>query len=261
MIDRWRNAAVVTAVILLIWQAIVSFAELPHFILPGPLVVGQTLLEEYDLIAGHALVTTGEVLAGLVLGTALGMATAIQLSLSSGARKYLLPVLVFSQAIPVFALAPVLTLWMGYGILPKIVMTVLIVYFPVASAFYDGLNTTPRGYVDLARCMGAGTMRIMTRIRIPAAIPSLATGLRLAAVYAPIGAVIGEWVGASQGLGYLMLLANGRAKIDLMFAALAVLAVITVILRYGVDWICRTILSRWASELANGGRDGPPRMV
>ncbi len=257
--NRTRAAMIVTAVIIAIWQAIVWIAGAPHFILPGPLRVASTLFDNLDLIGEHALVTISEIVIGLLLGTMLGVATAVNLATSKAARTFLLPVLVFSQAIPVFALAPVLTLWMGYGLAPKILMTVLIVYFPIASAFYDGLTSTPRGYLDLAQSLGASKTRIMTRVRIPAAIPSLATGLRLGAVYAPIGAIIGEWVGASQGLGYLMLLANGRAKIDLMFAALVVLAVITVALRAIVDLFCRRVLSRWSSDLARV--DETPRMV
>lgn len=257
--NRTRAALTVTAVIIALWRAIVWIADTPHFILPGPVRVAETLFDNIALIGEHALATIAEIIIGLLLGALLGIATAVQLSTSKTARTFLLPVLVFSQAIPVFALAPVLTLWMGYGLAPKILMTVLIVYFPVASAFYDGLTSTPRGYLDLARSMGASKSRLMLRVQIPAAVPSLATGLRLAAVYAPIGAIIGEWVGASQGLGYLMLLANGRAKIDLMFAALAVLAVITVILRALVDMFCRKILARWSPELAVESE--APRMV
>jgi len=154
------------------------------------------------------------------------------------------PMMVLSQALPVFALAPVLTLWLGYGLGPKVIMALLIIYFPVTSAFFDGLMQTPRGMLDLGRVMQGRRWQIMRHIRIPAAIPGLASGLRLAAVYAPIGAIIGEWVGASQGLGYLMLLANGRAKIDLMFAALLVLAVMTLLLHLGVDRLCSYVVRR-----------------
>jgi putative hydroxymethylpyrimidine transport system permease protein len=154
------------------------------------------------------------------------------------------------QAVPVFALAPILTIWFGYGIWSKIVMALLIIYFPVMSAFYDGLTRTPQGWVDLARTMGASPARIMWRVRIPAAIPSLASGLRLAAVYAPLGAVIGEWVGASQGLGHLMLLANGRAKIDLMFAALFVLALFTVLLHLAIDRVADRLADRMGDPAA-----------
>jgi putative hydroxymethylpyrimidine transport system permease protein len=142
--------------------------------------------------------------------------------------------LVFTQAVPVFALAPILTLWFGYGIGSKVIMAVLIIYFPVTSAFHDGLSRTPPALLDLAKTMGATPRQSLWRLRIPHALPSLGTGLRLAAVYAPIGAVIGEWVGASKGLGYLMLLANGRAKIDLMFAALITLAIMTVALHWAI---------------------------
>lgn len=220
---------------IVVWQAIVSGFSLPKFILPGPLLVAETMWKSRVIIFENALVTISEVLIGLVLGAMLGAATAINLATSSFARIYVRPILVFSQAVPVFALAPILTLWLGYGIWSKIFMTVLIIYFPVASAFYDGLTRTPKAYVDLAKVMGANNKRLMWHVRIPAALPSLGSGLRLAAVYAPIGAVIGEWVGASKGLGYLMLLANGRAKIDLMFAALFVLAAFTVLLHAAVD--------------------------
>lgn len=225
-----------------VWQAIVTGFELPKFILPGPLLVAETMWKSRVIIFENALVTISEVLIGLVLGAILGAATAINLASSSFARIYIRPILVFSQAVPVFALAPILTLWLGYGIGSKIFMTVLIIYFPVASAFYDGLSRTPRAYLDLAKIMGANKRRIMWHIRVPAALPSLGSGLRLAAVYAPIGAVIGEWVGASKGLGYLMLLANGRAKIDLMFAALFVLAIFAVLLHAAVDYAARKMI-------------------
>ena len=149
----------------------------------------------------------------------MGIATALQLEMSPTARLFLRPILVFSQAIPVFALAPVLTLWLGYGLISKVTMAVLIIYFPVTSAFFDGLRKTPPGLLDLATVMQATNLRTLFYLKIPAAMPSLLSGVRLAAVYAPIGATIGEWVGSSEGLGYLMLLANGRVKTDIMCAA------------------------------------------
>ncbi|MBU2959958.1 ABC transporter permease [Citreicella sp. C3M06] len=225
----------------LIWQALVQLGDLPRFILPGPLLVFSTLWHSRALIAHHALVTLAEVLIGLGLGAAAGFVTAIVLAGSAAARAVLRPMLVFSQAIPVFALAPILTLWLGYGMVSKIAMALLIIYFPVTSAFFDALIRTPPGWLELARVMGASPLRTLWRIRVPAALPGFGSGLRLAAVYAPIGAIIGEWVGASQGLGYLMLLANGRAKIDLMFAALIVLAVLTLALHAGIDALCRRV--------------------
>ena len=235
---RTLRITFVSGTILLMWHILVVATGLPAFILPSPMRVAMALFDNMELISQHAMVTMAEVLLGLCLGTVLGVITAISLAQSQVARLVVRPMMVLSQALPVFALAPVLTLWLGYGLWPKIIMALLIIYFPVTSAFFDGLMQTPKGMLDLAKVMQAKPWQVMRYIRIPAALPGLASGLRLAAVYAPIGAIIGEWVGASQGLGYLMLLANGRAKIDLMFAALIVLAVLTLVLHGSVDRLC-----------------------
>lgn len=232
-------AALLTA--LVGWDLLVRLTGWPPFVLPGPLRVGETLWASRALLAEHAAITAVEVLAGLVLGAVLGFATGVLLAVSGMARALLRPMLIFTQAVPVFAIAPILTLWLGYGLGSKIVMTLLIIYFPVTSAFFDALMRTPTGWRELGQVMGARPWRMMWHVRIPAALPGFASGLRLAAVYAPIGAIIGEWVGASKGLGYLMLLANGRAKTDLMFAALIVLAVLTLLLYAAVDRIARRI--------------------
>jgi putative hydroxymethylpyrimidine transport system permease protein len=241
---RARDAAAAALAGLAVWQAAVWLTGAPPFILPSPARVAGALWDNRALIGEHGLITLAEVLAGLALGAALGAATAVHLTLSPTARRVMLPALVFSQAVPVFALAPILTLWLGYGLWSKIVMTVLIIYFPVASAFFDGLRRTDPALLDLAQVMGASRWTALRRLRLPAALPDLASGLRLAAVYAPIGAVIGEWVGASGGLGYLMLLANGRAKTDLMFAALIVLALGAVLLYSAFGWLGRRLEAR-----------------
>ncbi len=228
-----------------VWQLVIWLTGVPHFILPGPIRVWQSFTSDFVLIFENAQITFAEVLAGLLIGALLGMMTALHLMVSPAARRYILPVLVFSQAVPVFALAPILTLWLGYGIWSKIVMAILIIYFPVASNFYDGLRRTDPGLLDLAKTMGASDTNTLLRLRVPAALPSLGSGLKLAAVYAPIGAVIGEWVGSSHGLGYLMLLASGRAKIDLMFASLFVLALFTVLLHAVVGRFAKR-LSDWS---------------
>jgi len=241
----WR--IVVSALLILIaWQALVSFGNIPHFILPSPVKTATTLWELKGLIASHAWVTSIEILLGLLIGTILGAVTAVWLTRSSIARYLVQPVLVLTQALPVFALAPLFTLWLGYGMASKILVAVLIIYFPVASAFFDGLMQTPKAWLNLGKVMGASPRKLLWHIQIPAALPHLASGLRLAAVYAPIGAIIGEWVGASEGLGYLMLLANGRAKIDLMFAALLVLALLTLCLHYVVGKLCDKLVQKYA---------------
>ncbi|MCI5086801.1 MAG: ABC transporter permease [Rhodovulum sp.] len=241
----WRASILSALLGVAIWQAVVWATGLPRFILPGPGLVATTIWKSRALIAEHALITMTEVIAGLILGTVLGALSAVGLAASKWARTLVRPMLVFSQAIPVFALAPILTLWFGYGLGSKVVMALIIIYFPVTSSFFDALMRPNRDWIGLARVMGASPARIMWHIRIPAALPGLASGVRLAAVYAPIGAIIGEWVGASKGLGYLMLLANGRAKTDLMFAALIVLAVFTIVIHAVVSRIATRLLERY----------------
>lgn len=240
----WHAALMSTALALCLWQGVVWAGDLPKFILPSPLLVAETLWTSRALIAEHSLVTLSEVLIGLVLGAILGGLSAIALAAFPLARTLVRPMLVFSQAVPVFALAPILTLWFGFGLWSKVLMALIIIYFPVTSAFFDALMRSHTGWMGLGQVMGGSRARIMWHIQIPAALPGFASGLRLAAVYAPIGAIIGEWVGASKGLGYLMLLANGRAKIDLMFAALIVLAVFTVLLHAAVGYLARTLLEK-----------------
>ena len=207
-----------------LWQAVVWASGVPAFILPGPGRVGATLWANLPLLWEHARFTAGNLLVGLVAGVTVGVATALNLALSPGARLLLRPMLIFAQAVPVFALAPVLTLWLGFGAASKIVIVMLVIYFPVTSAFFDGLMRLPAPLQDMARLMGATPLRRLLFLQVPHALPALASGLRLAVVYAPFAVIIGEWVGSSRGLGYLMLLANGRGQTDLMFAALVVLA-------------------------------------
>lgn len=237
----------IAAGLVALWQAIVSLSGVEPFILPGPARVAETLLARWSAILPHAWITLAEILLGLALGTLLGAASAVVLTVWRPIRPWLMPVLVASQALPVFALAPLLTLWLGYGLASKIAMATLIIYFPVTAAFYDGLRRIDPGWLDLAYVMGGGTGSVLRSIRLPAALPAFASGLRVATAVAPIGAVVGEWVGASAGLGYLMLHANGRMQTDLMFAALLVLAVMAVALYTLVDRTMRRVTA-WQPE-------------
>ena len=227
------------AATLLIWQGLVFLTGVPPYLLPAPAQVAATLWTSRSLIAGHALITLFGVAISLLAGVGLGAATAILLAASDRLRAVVQPLLIISQTIPIFALAPLLTLWLGYGLGTKVAVAVLVIYFPVTSAFLDAILRTPPGWLELGRVMQAQPRQILWRIRIPAALPGLAIGLRLAAIYAPLGVVLGEWVGSAQGLGYVMLLANGRAKIDLMFAALAVLCLLTYALHLGMETLLR----------------------
>ncbi|MBN2905274.1 MAG: ABC transporter permease [Rhodobacteraceae bacterium] len=222
-----------------LWQGVVQMQLLPPFVLPSPWAVLRALGHNGALLADHGAVTLAEVLAGLVLGVILGLISASAMALSPALRAVGGPVLAASQALPVFVLAPVLTIWFGYGPAPKVAMTVLLVFFPVASGVLDGLMATPQGALDLARIADAGRGRSFIWLRWPHALPHLGAALRISVTYAPTGAVIGEWVGASKGLGYLMLMANARSKIDLMFAALVLIVALTLALRMITDRILR----------------------
>lgn len=247
---RLLRPLLIFAGLVAVWQAVVWLTGVRPFILPAPWQVAVVLLERWPSLLGHAAVTVQEILLGLGLGTLLGSASAVLVASFRPVRRWLMPVLVVSQAVPVFALAPILTLWLGYGIASKVAMATLIIYFPVTAAFFDGLRRTDPGWLDLAQAMDGRRWRILAHVRIPAALPALSSGLRVATAVAPIGAIVGEWVGASAGLGYLMLHANARMQVDVMFAALFVLAVFAVALYFAVDHGLRRALPWQAEEAA-----------
>lgn len=226
---------ILTAGFLFLWQLLVTLTGAPPYILPGPLPVGHALVDKFPVLLSHLGTTLAEILLGLALGTVLGTSAALVMILSPLLKRWMLPVLVVSQAIPVFALAPILVLWLGYGMASKVAMAVLIIFFPVASSFYSGMQRTEPDLLELARIMGAKPLAVLRTIIIPSALPAFASGLRVATAVAPIGAIVGEWVGSSAGLGFYMLHANARMQIDVMFAALTVLAVTSLTLYFIVD--------------------------
>jgi putative hydroxymethylpyrimidine transport system permease protein len=233
--------------LVLLWQAIVWLTGVPAFILPGPRLVAAALVDRWELLLEQAAITAAEILGGMVLGVALGMASGAALVQFAPARRWLLPLLIASQAVPVFAIAPLLVLWLGYGMASKIAMATLVIFFPVAIAFYDGLRRTDPAWLDLARTMDSAPAAMLWQIRLPAALPALASGVRVAAAVAPIGAVVGEWVGASAGLGYLMTLSLARGQTALAFAALLVLSALGLALYFAADWIMRGLVP-WQAE-------------
>jgi putative hydroxymethylpyrimidine transport system permease protein len=233
---------IIVAGLILAWQALVLLTGVPAYLLPPPGQVASTLIGSAPLLAGHAQITLVEILLGLAGGVLIGGASALLMVLLPPVQPWLLPLLVLGQTIPVFALAPLLVLWFGYGLASKVAMAVLIIYFPIAAALFDGLRRTEPAWLDLAETMGAGRFRTLIHLRLPAALPAFGSGLRIAAAVAPIGAVVGEWVGSSAGLGYLMLHANARLKIDLMFAALIVLMVMALALYALIDRALKSLM-------------------
>lgn len=220
---------------IILWQLVVRLFNLPDYILPTPFDVLHTWYTHFSLILAETKISVIETLLGLFLGVIFGCMTALSMAFFRPFSYWLFPVLLISQAIPTFAIAPLLVIWFGFGMASKIVTAMIMIFFPVTSAFYDGLRRTEPGWHELAATMNATKWRFFWYIRIPAALPNLASGLRVATAVAPIGAVVGEWVGASKGLGFLMLNANARMQIDLMFAGLFTLIIFSLILYFIID--------------------------
>ncbi len=227
--------------LLAVWWLVSRASGVPAYLLPDPRSVAVALWQQRGLLLWSTLTTLTETVLGLAIGTVLGAACALAMVFSPRLARWLMPLLLLSQAVPVFALAPLLVLWFGFGMTSKVVMAVLVIFFPVAAAFADGLRRTEPGWLDLARTMNASPARILRHVRLPAALPAFGSGLRVATAIAPIGAVIGEWVGASAGLGYVMLNANARIQTDVMFAAMFVLALMTVLLWVAVDRLLKRL--------------------
>ena len=240
------RAAVVFCGLLLIWW-LVTRSGIPAFLLPSPSTVASALWDNRAYLGGHTLITLSEILSGLALGVMLGVILALCMIVSPRLQRWLMPLVLTSQAIPVFALAPLLVLWFGFGMSAKVMMAVLVIFFPVTSAFFDGLRRVNQDYLDLARTMGASFGAQLRHVRMMAALPALGSGLRMAAAGAPIGAIIGEWVGSAEGLGYVMLNANARLQTDICFAALFILVLLTVLLWLAVDAFLHRLIN-WTPE-------------
>ncbi len=251
----WRRAfanfpwpAVLTGTaVLALWEAAVRISNTPPYLLPAPSRIAATLAGDFRLIWPDAMVTGGEMLGGLVAGSAAGIAVALLMARSRLVEQALGPLLVVAQALPVFAIAPLLVVWLGFGVASKLAMAALIIFFPVSTSFFEGLRRTDEGLVDLGRLNRASRRDMLFLIRVPAAMPALAAGLRVAAAVAPLGAVVGEWVGSSSGLGLLMLHANARMQTDTVFAGLTVLVVFSIALWAAVGVLTRRLVF-WAPD-------------
>lgn len=226
----------------LLWQITIWIFQLPVYLLPAPLIVLKTLFQQIPLIFSQLIPTLTEIILGLIFGALFGITSAIILIYFRPARLWFMPILLISQALPTFAIAPILVVWFGYGMATKIITTIIMLFFPITNAFYDGLKNTNPQWINLAKTMNASPWQILWHIKMPAALPSLATGLRVAAAIAPIGAIVSEWVGASRGLGFLMLNANARLQIDLMFAVLLVIIALTLSLYFLIDRLLRLLI-------------------
>jgi putative hydroxymethylpyrimidine transport system permease protein len=234
--------------LILIWQGVFYVFSPQHYLLPAPLSVSKAFISQGGFLLSQSAITGLEILIGLICGSLFGIATALAVSTFPRVGTVVWPMVMILQAFPVFVLAPILVLWFGFGMLSKVVMTTLIIYFPVASGFADGLRRTDRSILDAVALTPATRWQLLYLIRAPLALPSLISGLRVAATLAPLGAIVGEWVGASAGLGFVMLQANARMQTDIVFAAMTIIALMTVSLRASVDWLARSLV-HWQPEI------------
>jgi ABC-type nitrate/sulfonate/bicarbonate transport system permease component len=229
----------------LAWEAAVRWWELPHYLLPGPGRILAVCWNQAGLLLFHGAATLAEVGLGLALATAGGMLLALLMHRSRTMERTLMPLIVASQTIPVFAVAPLLVLWFGYGLGSKVVMTAVIVFFPVVVNTARGLAAADPDMVALLTILEATPRQIFFKVRLPQALPYVFAGLKIGAAVSVIGAVIGEWVGAQRGLGYLMIHANAQLQVELVFAAIFYLSVLGVVLYGAIGWLER-LLTPWA---------------
>ncbi len=218
--EKFRNSAILILVILGVWEISVRLTHTPHYILPPPTRIFQTILFESPLLLRHSFYTLLEMISGFFLAFVTGSLIAFLMFRYPAVESAFYPVIIGSQSVPVFAIAPLLVLWFGYGLSSKIVMTALIVFFPITVNTLEGLKSADPDVVKLFRLLGAGEYKILLKVRIPGALPFIFTGSKIGISVSTIGAVIGEWVGAKYGLGYLMLHANAQLRVDIIFAAI-----------------------------------------
>ncbi len=243
---NWRAAvlppAAVIALALAAWQAMTALSGLPAFVLPSPARVAQAAWETRDLLTAAALTTLLETGLGLAAALVLGLALAALMDYSALARRALYPLLVASQTVPVLAVAPLLIIWFGFGLLPKVLIVVLVCFFPLAINTADGLASADPDQIALLRAMGARRSQIWRLVRLPAALPAFFSGLRVAVTYSVVGATLGEWVGGSAGLGLYLLRSKNALATDQVFVAILVSALLSIGLFVLVTLIERALL-------------------
>ncbi len=233
-----RNSALLlTIVILGFWQAAVPIAGMSEFVLPTPLAIAIKIVSEAGLLASHASVTVLEVIGGFVLSVVIGVPMALMIFYSKAFERAIYPILVALQTVPKVALAPLLVLYLGYGWAPKIGLAFLISFFPIVIATVVGLQSLDRDLVNMVRSMGANEWQTFKKIRLPAALPNIFGGFKVAISLAVIGAVIGEYVAAEKGLGYLQLQANAQFDTTLNFATVVTISLVGVALYFVISLI------------------------
>ena len=246
----WRPA-VVMAGLLGIWWLVTALELVPPYLIPSPAAVWDVFVAEWPQLLQHTAVTTQETILGFILAAILGVVTAVILVYSPTAEKSVYPLILFAQVIPKIAIAPILVVWFGFGMTPKVILAVLIAFFPVVVSAVAGLRSVDPELLELSSTMGASRWKTFRKIRFPTSLPHLMSGLKVAVTLAVTGAVVGEFVGADQGLGYVLLLASGNLNAPLLFAVLILMSVIGIVLFLLVELLERLVIPWHASRRNN----------
>jgi ABC-type nitrate/sulfonate/bicarbonate transport system permease component len=253
-IDRWLPPAALIVVLLVGWEIGVRVLQTPAYILPPPSAIVTAFGEVRGLLVEHILTTLTEALVGTAVGAVVGVVLAVAVWTVPLFRRLTYPLLVASQTVPMIVLAPLLVLWFGFGLTPKVVVVALIALFPVAISTVQGLASADREQIDLLRSMGADQGDILRLVLVPGATPAFFAGLRIASAYAIAGAVIGEWVGASSGLGLFLTRSQTSFRVDRVFVGVAVITVLSVALFGIVDLLARVAAPWQRAEREQRGR-------
>ena len=242
-------------VLLGIWEVVTRILELPYYLLPPPSEIVRVFIESMGRIGEHSLVTAYEMLMGYFLAIAVGIPLAILITASPSFDRFITPILLFFQTVPKISLAPLFLVWFGVGVFPKVLVAFLISFFPIVIDTAVGLRSISPDMIDLARSMGATKMQIFTKFRLPGSLPYLFSGLKVASTLAVVGAVVGEFVGADKGLGYLLLVANSNLLTALMFATIFALTAQGLILFYIIQ-VLENWLIPWHITVRSGAEHG-----
>ena len=228
-----------------LWELVVRLAHIPEYLLPAPSQIAGDLAADWQVLSPALLVTLQEVLLGFAIAAAAGVGLAVLLHLSPVVRRAVYPILIGSQTVPIIVLAPILVIMLGYGMAPKLVIIALICFFPIVVNGIDGLRSVDPELIRMMRTLDASRWAILRRVEFPAALPTMFSGLRVAATFAAIGAVFGEWSGSNQGLGYVMLAATPNLLTARIFAAIVLLTAVALAL-FGVVSLLERIFVPWA---------------
>lgn len=220
---------------LLTWQLFVTLWKVPPYLLPSPIEIARTFINELPDLLRHGWVTVYEMIAGYLLAVAIAVPLAIAITSSQRFNEFVMPTMLFFQIVPKVAIAPLFLVWFGVGATPKILVAFLISFFPIVIDAAVGLRSMSMEMADLARSMGATRLQVFARFRLPTSLPYLFSGLKVAATLAIAGTVVGEFVGADKGLGYLLLVTNSNMQTALMFATIVALTIIGLVFYYAVE--------------------------